>query len=202
MKPLRLIKPSVCPPDGFRYVFPSTGFTVHAWDHDTWIANAKSHLQANNLPEPPDLVAQMETQLCNTLEEGWCNYDDPGRQRVSTVLSWGDVSAGIKTFSRWIAKGARFVDQAEADRRALICSRCYLNVQIQGCSACHAAAKEITANRKSRFDSNLNGCAVCKCLLRAKVHFPISVLDTTSSLLQAQYPDFCWLKRGGDNYRE
>jgi hypothetical protein len=201
MNSLCLTNRSVCPPDGFRYVFPETGYIAHGWNHNDWVNDAIRHLQVNNLAHRADLVPLMEEQLCKTLPPGWCNYDDPNRARVSVSLGWQDVLGGLKTFASWIAQGCQYVTKEEADRRALICSRCYLNVNVQGCTGCQQAVVEVTGNRKSKYDDLLRSCAVCKCFLRAKVHFPISTLDRESLGAQELYPEFCWLNKKSENYR-
>lgn len=202
MSLLSLTDRSVCPPDGFRYVFLESGYTAHAWAYVDWVNLALRHLEVNNLPSRASLALEMEDQLCKTLPPGWCNYDDPNRRRVSVSLGWNDVVGGVKTFSRWIAGGCKYVTQVEANRRAEVCTRCYLNVNVQGCSGCQVAVKEIVRDKHSKFDNALRTCAVCKCFLRAKVHFPLSILDSESSGAQELYPDFCWLKKGGQNYHE
>jgi len=189
-----------CPPDGYRYVHPETGHLTHAWTYVDWVEFARQHLLANNLPVPDDLGEQMQNQLCQTLEPGWCNFDDPNRPRASTTLSWNDVMAGIGTFTRWLKAGLKFVSQTEADRRAFICSRCYLNVNVQGCAGCQKVVEELVGNKKSKYDPALRSCGACKCFLRAKVHFPISILDK-SGVNQELYPGFCWAKKDGENYR-
>jgi hypothetical protein len=201
MSNLSLIKEQgPCPPDGFRYIFPEDGWVCHAWTYNDWIAFAKAHLVANSLPVPDDLEASMQNQLCQTLPPGWCDYDDPNRPRVSTSIDWNDLQTGLTTFAKWVQSGFQTVSQDEADRRALICSRCYLNVNVQGCAACGKAVETVTRNKKSKYDFALRSCAVCKCFLRAKIHFPISTLDTQSTNQQL-YPSSCWLKKGGENYR-
>src|SRR5262245_6450630 len=127
-----------CPPDGYRWVDPLDGWISHAWDYRTWVDQAQAHYRANEREVPLDLGAQMEEQLCLTLPPGWCNYDDPNRDRPQVQLTWDDVKEGLSTFGRWIASGMKYVTQEEANRRALICGRCYLNVQVSGCTACHA----------------------------------------------------------------
>lgn len=190
-----------CPPDGFRYVDPHDGWLCHAWTYNDWVDFQIAHLRANDRPVPIDLGEAMQDQLCRTLPPGWCNYDDPKRPRPSTGLGWGDIAAGIKTFGDWIAKGAQYVGQAEADRRAEICTRCYLNVNVEGCGACHKVIAEVTKDKKTKFDYALRACAACKCLLRAKVHFPLqTLLDNESREVQEMYPEHCWLKKGGENY--
>lgn len=197
---LALINPErgPCPPDGFRYVFPQDGFVAHAWTYVDWIDLANKHARANNLPDPDP--ADMQYQLCQTLEPGWCQYDDPNRPRPSTTIAWNDVMEGGKILSLWIATGMQAVQKTESERRALICSRCYLNVNVQGCGACHDAVDILTKSLSTKYDFALKACAACKCLLRAKVHAPMEVLDKESERVQQMYPEHCWLKKSGVNY--
>ena len=199
MPHLAFINSNVCPPDGFRYTVPETGYVAHAWTYDAWIADALHHYRGNNMEVPDQLETLMQHQLCQTLEPGWCNYDDPNRPRVNLSLNWDDVKNGLATFSRWIATGMSYVPKKEAERRALICSRCYMNTNVSGCSACQAAVEAITKSRKTKHDQYLRACGVCKCLLKAKVHFPLSTLDKDNPGVQELYPGFCWLKQNGPN---
>lgn len=200
---LRLRNPTrmSCPPEPhFRYVFPEDGYPVVAVTYVDWVQAAKNHLAANNREIPASLEADMQHQLCLTLPPGWCMYDDPARPRPTVSLDWNDVAAGLKVFARWIMQGCNYVPQSEAERRALVCSRCYLNVNVQGCSGCGQAVQEIVRQKKTKLDPQLNSCAVCRCFLKAKVHFPLSTLDTLSEKAQQMYPEHCWLKQGGPNY--
>lgn len=191
-----------CPPDGFRYVDPVDGYVSHAWTYVDWVNIATAHLQANNREVPADLGALMQNQLCQSLPPGWCLFDDPNRPRPQVSLSWNDVTGGLATFARWIAGGCKYVPQTEADRRAGVCSKCYLNVNVQGCAGCQKAVQEVVRDKHSRFDNALRSCAVCRCFLRAKVHFPIDTLLKEDESRQELYPSFCWLKKDGENYRE
>jgi hypothetical protein len=190
-----------CPPDGYRYVDPVSGFLAHAWTYVDWIDAQKAHLIANKREIPATLEADMQNQLCSTLPPGWCLYDDDNRPRPTTSLTWDSVVNGVKTFKRWIAGGMKYVHQKEADRRALICSRCYLNVNVQGCSGCQEIVNEVVGEQHTKHDAALRSCAVCKCFLKAKVHFPIETLDTQSEKVQSMYPGFCWLNKESENYR-
>ena len=176
------------------------GFVAHAWTYVDWVDVQKAHLHANQREIPASLETDMQDQICKTLPPGWCLYDDPARPRPTVSLSWNDVASGVKTFAKWITGGMKFVDQKEADRRAAICSRCYLNVNVQGCSGCQEIVQEVVRNRKSKYDAALRTCAVCRCFLKAKVHFPIETLDTQSDKVQSMYPDFCWLNKSSENY--
>jgi len=89
-----------------------------------------------------------------------------------------------------------FVPQEEADRRAKICGSCYYNVHAEGCSGCAKIASLITgpvANRHTKYDSMLKVCAVCRCNVVAKVHFPLDQIPTDDRQ-QTLFPDFCWQK--------
>ena len=191
-----------CPPDGYRFVFPEDGWTAHAWCYTDWIQEAVNHLRANGKEVPLDLAEQMEEQLCQGLEPGWCMFDDPNRPRPNLSLGWSDVVGALETFGKWIKGGMQFVSDDEADRRALICSRCFMNTQISGCSGCQKMIKEVMGKCSTRYDYALKACGVCKCVLRAKVHFPIKSLDTQDEKLQQMYPSHCWLKKDGENFRD
>jgi hypothetical protein len=182
-------------------MFSDDGYVVHAWTYVDWVAAAKQHLFTNNKPVPDTLEQDMQHQLCLGLPIGFCRYDDDNRPRPNMWLSWNDVAEGLKTFARWVAGGCEYAPQAEAERRAQVCSRCYLNVNVEGCSACYKAVLEITGEKRTKADNTLRTCAVCKCFLKAKVHFPISILDTENSGVQQMYPSHCWLNKESENYR-
>ena len=199
---MRLKEYRVTPPDGYRYVHPETGHQTKAIDVTTWFQEARNHLQGNNLPIPQDLEAKMEDQLCNTIPPEWCDQVDPNKPYVSTSFSWSDVKAGVDVFISWLTGGAKLVPQDEADRRARICSGCYLNVNVEGCATCHKAASLLTWAQKTQYDDNLKACAVCHCLNKAQVHFPIDALESSDdSARQAMYPSFCWKNKSSDNYK-
>lgn len=190
------------PPDLYRYVDPDTGHMTVSHNVVQWVDDATLHRLANGLPVPADLQQQMEDQLCGTIPPEWCLQVDPNRPFVSTRFGWQDVQDGLNTFLSWISGGTKLVTQEEADRRAKICSACYLNVHVEGCATCHKLAAALTWNRATAYDNNLKACAVCHCLLKAACHFPINDLESgDSEEHQKQYPSFCWRKRNGENYR-
>lgn len=197
----KLLTRETVPPDGFRYRQPETGKWSISETYDNWVKQAYEHIKGNQLPMPPNLQQVMEQQLCSTLPPGWCEEFDPNRVEPLTRMHRGDIIEGMKVFSIWFLQGQPFVDQVEAERRAAICANCYLNVQVEGCTSCHKVAEDLTSKVSTSLDSKLQACAVCKCLLRAKVHFPLDILNTTDSdWKQNTYPDFCWLKKDGPNY--
>jgi hypothetical protein len=197
---LCLINRSVCVPEPwFRYVFPEDGYVATGTTYDGWMAQAKAHAHANGLAEPDP--ADMENQLCLTLPPDWCLFDNPNRRRASVSLDWDDVVSALNVFKGWLGSGMQTVSQTEADRRALICSRCFYNTRVTGCSGCQRLVGEVVGRLKTKYDFALSSCAVCKCVLKAKVHFGLDALQKENDKLQELYPDFCWNKKGGENYR-
>lgn len=203
MSRLSLINPlrGPVPPNGYRYVDPLDGYESHSFDYRTWVEQVEKHLQVNGRTVPPDLKEEMEEQLCLTLPPGWCNYDHDNRPRPEMEVDWKDVLRGAQALSDWVTHGARIVPTKEAERRAQICTRCYLNVHMGGCSICQAAVERL-ANVLPRTtqDVHLRTCAACKCALRMKVHFPNEILDKENPGVQKLYPEHCWLNRNGPNY--
>jgi hypothetical protein len=100
----------------------------------------------------------------------------------------------------WAANGMPFVEQDEAERRAIICMRCHFNNPFTGCASCTRGklrdlVKKITSNRHTQRDSELHVCNICGCGLAALVHFPLDILDRHFSEDQKQrLPDWCWKK--------
>src|SRR5262245_42974669 len=131
------------PPDGYRYVDPLSGFLCHCFDFRGWVDMERAHLQANGREVPPDLEILMQEQLCMTLPPGWCNYDVPNPVHTYD-LDWKDILEASQRLSSWILKGSPLVKQEEAQRRADVCTRCYLNVHVGGCSVCQAIIEKLS----------------------------------------------------------
>lgn len=188
------------PPDGYRWKCPECGWLNHTFDYPEWVRAAQNHIRAKGREPDPDLAQQMEEQLCLTLPPGWCQYDDPNRPRVTLDYEWGDIMKGAQSLSRWFISGMDSVDQSEAERRATICTRCYLNVGLSGCSACAEVVDKLRGSLSTKQDRYLQTCGACRCDLKLKVHFPIEILDKENPGVQQLYPSHCWLKKGGVNY--
>lgn len=205
----RLITRDVVPPSDnegrmFRYTHLETGHVTVAPVYYDWIERARKHRTANNLPIPDDFEAQMEDQLCQSLPPEWCDRTG-GQSWVSTRFGLDDFINGMKAFGRLMLGGFDFVSRAEADRRSRICSNCYYNVNLPGCTGCQKLASYITgdvAKRTTAYDERLKACSVCKCALKAMVHFPMDALETSDTPeKQALYPsEFCWKSHQSPNY--
>lgn len=203
---LRLINRDQTPPDGFRYTHVETGYVSRAIDAYNWMLGIAAHRKANNLP--PITAAQAEDQLCLILPPGNCEYDSEERGTriwVNTRLNWHQIVEGTKAYVALIASGFKTVEQEEANRRAAICSSCYLKTPPQGCGSCLKIAQLIigdVAAKTTPHDSYLvnQACSVCSCPVKSIVHFPLSALDKADSPeKQEAFPTFCWRKVGGTN---
>ena len=189
----------VSPPDQFRYVDPDTGWLNRQMAYDTWVLKQKEHRRANGLPVPDDLEALMQDQVCRTIGPEWCEYANDG-SFVNLRFTLGDVVTYTKALIA--ALTGNYVSEEEANRRARICAGCYLNVTVGGCGACHQLNNLVASDRSTPYDESLRNCAVCKCFNKFQVHVPLTILSSHSSgERQAQYPNFCWLKVDGLNYR-
>ena len=190
------------PPDPiyFRYVHAETGHSSQSQTYDSWLADTYAHRRANNLPIPIDFTAQMEDQLCSSLPAGWCSGTDPNRPDVDMRFTVGDVWNWTKAQLAVLSTG--FVSQDEAERRAKICSGCYMNINAQGCRGCQDVATLFSnqlAKKQTSADMFLRNCGSCRCYLRALVHFPIDAIPKDDTL-QKVFPSFCWQKIAGENY--
>lgn len=204
---LRLLNRDTTVPDSFSFTHPETGWTTIALDWYTFQEKVREHRTANNLP--PVTVEEVDNQVCLRCPPGWCEHygtDVDSHTPVSTRLTWSDIATGIKAYVGLKLAGSQPVERAEADRRAKVCSSCYLRVDVQGCGSCIRMADALLgdewAARKTSYDNFIakKACGVCRCTLQNIVHWPLDLLDKADdSDKQASYPLFCWRRKGGEN---
>jgi hypothetical protein len=202
MKVQRLLNTSEVPPDGFRYWQSETRTWVRAPDYDNLFSLVREHRKVNNIPMGAFWQAEIEDQLCQSLPAGFCKEEHPAanRRNILARVGWSEVLHGTQTIVSWAVHGLKHVDQALADSRADVCSRCYYNVQIAGlCGGCQHLqnlAAKFTGGRRTSSEPFLKACAVCKCSLSVKVWLPIEDIRAGTPASQVgQFPDFCWIKR-------
>jgi hypothetical protein len=198
----RLLEPNTVPPDGYRAFQPETRTWIRAPDYNNLFFLVREHRKANNIPLGPFWEAQVEDQLCQMLPPGFCKQEDPigRRSNIFTRIGWDDVVSGTKTIAAWATTGFKQVDQALADSRADVCSRCPFNVQIGGlCAACQHLQNltaQFTKGRKTAHDAFLKACAVCRCALQVKCWTPIEAIKAgTSSEQLNKFPQWCWIPK-------
>lgn len=187
---MTLVDRSHIPPGGWRYTQKETGMEIRGGDFFHLCEKVRHHRQLNKL-HTGNLAEDVETQLCQKLDERarkqFCRSDSVKAQPVRRV-DFGDV----KHFLQTLANLKTFVPQAEAIRRAKICSECSFNYSIAGCTRCRnlpALLFKVIGKRATPFDKNLGGCGVCGCSLQASVHVPLEAFPTEPKY---EYPDWCW----------
>lgn len=207
-----LLQTTVLPPGGFRAKCPHCGYLIAAPTYPDWVEWIEKHNKANGHPEW-DYV----TQLCENLPAGHCMMED-GSPGIGIQCQMGarDLLAGAKAVTAFVAQAALeatgiasmlgmksvFVDQAEAERRAAICSRCPKNVSVEGCGGCAtmSEAREILTrlkgDRSTSSDIHLRGCCVCGCSIPTIVHIRLDILakgftDDQRKFTETTTP-WCW----------
>ena len=110
-------------------------------------------------------------------------------------ITLSDVAQFLRSMQKWKRLGGKFVPPALAEKRAAICAECPENVPIVGCFGCANALPKILEMVKkvsTSKDAELDGCGVCGCALKAKVHFPVDVMNNRDA---KDFPDTgCWVR--------
>jgi hypothetical protein len=192
-------------PGGFRWYSEETKSWVPERGGDPsyvdFLYHCKLHCKANNLPIGAQWEAQIQDQICATLDGEWCLE---GGYPVPPMGGWGftiqAVIQGTRTLAQWMINGkGKRVDAAEAERRALICAGCPYNQPPVGCSGCnilalHEAANAVVNGAVTIYDSQLKSCKICGCSLRAKIHLPVDILrNNLTDGQMSSLPKHCWL---------
>ncbi len=197
---LRLIDPGTVPPGGFRYLCQETQTWIRAASFNELVAASEKHRAANKLGIPEDFKDQVNAQMCSHMPPGTCKHEAGVAVSGPRRLSFQDVVAATKTIGSWLLKGAKKVDQFEAERRAKICLSCPMNQNFDGCTTCaekdlREAISGFMGDSKTPFDAALHTCFGCGCTLKAAIWFPIDLLKKhTPAEVSALLPDYCWKK--------
>lgn len=186
---MTLVDPYHIPPGGWHYVQTETGLEIRGGDFFDLCQKVRKHRQMNKLATS-DLVAQVETQICERLNAEarsiYCRDSGPPKELKRVAF------ADVKHFLLTLSHLKHFVPQKEAERRASICSTCPLNYPIAGCTSCRNLPGLIfrtIGRRTTSQDLHLKGCGVCGCSLAASVHVPLTAFPTEPKY---QYPQWCW----------
>ena len=192
---LRLRPSNQTPPDKFRFKF-SDGHTVHAFGRDEWREKIIKYATDNQYPIPT--IEECEDQLCRTLSGEWCTGGDE-YDFVSNRFTMDDFLRGMKTLGEFLVKG-QVVSQEMAEARAMVCSRCVLNMDVPGCASCTGLANAVVAikgAKETKVDNLLKVCGICHCHNAAKVWLPIeSISKSTTDEMLEKYKrvEECWQK--------
>lgn len=188
-------------PDNFRFRFQDGTLIMRNTRQDWFDAIAK-HYKDNDIPRPEDWKAQAEHQLCMLLPPGWCMWEtgEAAAGLVDARLSMGDIFRGMEVLARIAASPDPLVEQAEAERRAALCSGCFANAHVPGCAPCMKIpdmVASIAGAKTTKSDYLLQSCLVCKCRNSAAVWIKEELLAkgiTPDHHRIYQQLDWCWKK--------
>lgn len=201
----KLKNPMHVPPGGYVYTQPETGEVFDGRSLGGTVQLVFMHRQANGLPRPNtmDVSDDIQDQICKRVGHEWCEHMKVGQWGFS--VGWDTIQSGTKALMAWAVAAVKgenpYVDQAEADRRAEICSKCWANKIIPGCAGCGLMDQvrkmlvEAKGERSTRYDDKLAACLVCGCANAAQVWVKPELLSGAMSDRQreayAEIPD-CW----------
>lgn len=194
------------PNGGWQYIQPESGTHIKAMSLEELVSKVKAHREANNYPRPTRFEVAEDVQA-------WICAQLPPDARAMTCLMEGESgfteypSISVDHVKRFLrvtkellasARGARFVGEKEALRRASICAQCPYNIKVPGCTGCQGIANavfEVIGKRQTPLDSMLRQCGVCGCSNTAQVWVPMRILAKTITP-EMEFPEWCWKRDG------
>ena len=143
--------------------------------------------------------ADMVHKVCLTMPPGVCIGDDEGHQHTEP-LTFKKVQDFLKAVSSvalsLLKREPVYVSQAEADRRAFICSQCRYNhpITCQGCHGFITLAHVYLRGREVRNQHELGACTICGCLLSVTCWCTQEILERVDKKHIDMFPPQCWRK--------
>lgn len=177
-------------PHRYKFIDPDTGQSFHAAKREELVARIVMYRRQNELPEIENLNLVIDKYLCS-LPENRFNCEEVKLHRGLMAY----IKGGVSLIKNMLYDS--YVDQDEADRRASICIKCPENVfpgnKTQVMQWTDTIAEHAVGDRKSIYHEELGNCAVCSCVLKAKVWMgpPIEVTKEEEENL----PSYCWQRR-------
>ena len=181
---MRVLRPGEGTDNEWRYVQPESGAVFNGFSYWQVKDAVEAHRRAMGYDLSDGWEERFQHDLCKQNEEVLCT-DRPAKPRGQRRLTLQDLKRFMLTASKWTGE---FVPVEEAERRAAICSTCPKNVTVAGCYGCSgilAMATKFLGKRKTSRDDALQGCDICGCALKVKVHMPVDPDGL-------EYPEWCW----------
>ena len=188
-------------PGGWHYRIPETGIEVPGGSWSQLHEFVRNHYTANAIKIPDNLDILITEYACRNGAD--CAYDEVKIPKPAGLksLQLGDVIRFSMSLLHGLTVGGGKVGQAEANRRANICSTCSFNRKPLGCTGCNArvlkdAVKTFSQHGSTPVDESLQSCEFCGCFIRSMVWFPIETLHKFSDATENEnLPAHCWKKR-------
>jgi hypothetical protein len=197
----RLIHQNRVPHGGeYRLNLPEKGMIGHGNNFETLIRSIMEWRRANSVPIGLGFEDEVEQAVCEKYPVECDGFASKRKRRKS----WGmwDIVRGTSAFFRQKLSGADLVDQAEANRRSALCSKCPARITFsKPCSGlCAALVKLIssTGGKSTPTDSDTLGCGICRCWTKVAVWYALEIqcvgVDETMKQefaeVRKEYP--CW----------
>jgi hypothetical protein len=141
----------------------------------------------------PGWQDRFATELCNKELHAGCLESDITVRRVKL----DELFQFFEAMKRWKRTGGKIVPPAVSEGRAAVCVACEENVPLVGCFGCANVLPtilEMIKGASTSHDASLNGCGVCGCALKAKIHLPIEVMANSLEEME-QFPENCFIRK-------
>ncbi len=179
---------------GYRIKDPLSGCDLFGTTFDMVMAKAVASRKANGLPIGLGFDDEVE-QWCCSAQPSECVDVDPLKPRKKR-LTLDDMLRGAKVLMSFKLGGSKLVSKEEAERRAAICAKCWMNAGYQRpCSVCQELAdlvRSITGGGKTSLDAKLHACHVCGCSLQASVWLGLG--DQCKGVTEEMRKEFRYMK--------
>lgn len=174
------------PSGGWSYVDPRTGIDFKDHALQAILGRVYKSWLANDIPIPDNWADVVRHEICEQRPDIECReIGEPER-----FTTFADVARFASTLKNWLATGAQWVPQEEAERRASICLQCHENKTMKMCLGCTQLKwlAERSGMPTTSKDAELKSCRVCGCVNSVAVHVPKDALDVAG----LQFPANCW----------
>lgn len=161
------------------FIHPQTKVRLSARTKDGIMAKAKQHHLDNNLPIGLTFEQHVEEWICEAMP-GSCVLCNDGVSMRPRSMTLGDILHGTNVMLRQWFNGKVVVSRDEAERRAAICVKCPMNVEVKMpctgvCPELRRLVQSVVGAKGTSHDGNLKGCGLCHCWLSASVWVPLEV---------------------------
>ena len=185
------------PPGGWKLTVEQTGVRITAPFYRILHQRVAAHMRANSLPIPDDFDEWCADAACRETGCGrpFCNGAPEKEVSGMPSLTYALAARFLNTMVG-VIRDRKFVDRAEAERRAEICLNCPLHRPvIGGCVDCKKLLRVVGRVMKAYpLDSRLGWCGACGCKLSLKCWIPNDTLDRAEAE-RPPYHESCWRNR-------
>lgn len=193
-----------------RYEIKYKGYNFLADSDQLMFANIDKYLTSKNISYDRDeLLGHIKRNMRqnSAFSGGTTAQEKKFNKEYKKRLTFKDVVAGAKAL---LGVGlGNTVEQQEITRRGQICAGCplaELTTDCYGCGFSRVLSKFINnlktiIGKEVSLHSDIKGsyCSVCGCALSIMIPSKLDAFKEDQAK-QDSRPDYCWLKKGGQNY--